>query len=72
MPLPTGFAEASTTALPLYCVERGGFDAWRAVQLPVLGSWVDAQTFTAASGSLLLLPGEKGGEATLGIADIDG
>jgi leucyl aminopeptidase len=70
MPLPTGFAEASPTALPLYCVERGGFDAWRAVQLPALGSWSDAQTFTAASGSLLLLPGENGiAGAVLGIGD---
>jgi leucyl aminopeptidase len=70
MPLPTGFAEASATALPLYCIERGGFDAWRAAQLPALGSWIDAQTFTAASGSLLLLPDEKGiAGAVLGIGD---
>jgi leucyl aminopeptidase len=75
MPLPTGFAEASATALPLYCIERAGFDAWRAAHLPAtqwegMGSWIDAQTFNAASGSLLLLPGEKGiAGAVLGIGD---
>ena len=70
MTLPAGFAPASDTALPLYCIERTGFDVWRAAQLPALGSWIDAQTFTAASGSLLLLPGENGiAGAVLGIGD---
>ena len=70
MTLPDCFASASDQALPLYCVERTGFDAWRRLQLPALGSWVDAQTFTAVSGSLLLLPGENGiAGAVLGIGD---
>ena len=68
--LPACFVSAADDALPLYCVERTGFDAWRQAQLPALGSWVDAQTFTAASGSLLLLPGENGiAGAVLGIGD---
>jgi len=70
MTLPDCFASAYDQALPLYCVERTGFDAWRRLQLPALGSWVDAQTFTAASGSLVLLPGENGiAGAVLGIGD---
>ena len=64
------FASACDQALPLYCVERTGFDAWRSLQLPALGSWIDAQTFTAVSGSLLLLPGDNGiAGAVLGIGD---
>jgi len=70
MNLPHGFAAASDKSLPLYCIERTGFDAWRKLQLPAHGSWVDAHTFTAASGSLLLLPGEHGvAGAVLGIGD---
>jgi leucyl aminopeptidase len=68
--IPDCFAEASDKALPLHCVERGAFDEWRRLQLPALGSWIDAHTFTGASGSLLLLPGENGIEgAVLGIGD---
>ncbi|UHQ20227.1 leucyl aminopeptidase family protein [Lysobacter sp. KIS68-7] len=67
---PDCFAERSDTALPLHVIERSGFDEWRRLQLPALGSWIDAQTFTAVSGSLLLLPGENGiAGAVLGIGD---
>ena len=52
MRLPECFATSATDALPLYCVERTGFDDWRALQLPELGSWIDAHTFTATSGSV--------------------
>lgn len=70
MTLPDCFATAHDKALPLHIVERTGFDEWRRLQLPEIGSWIDAQTFTASSGSLLLLPGEKGiGGAVLGIGD---
>lgn len=65
-----GFAPKGTTGLPLYCVERTGFDAWRELQLPELGGWVDAHAFSAASGSVLLLPGDGGiAGAVLGIGD---
>jgi leucyl aminopeptidase len=73
--LPAGFTTASDKSLPLYCVAHGGFDDWRKQQLPAHGSWIDAQTFNAASGSLLLLPGaHASGEhgvagAVLGIGD---
>lgn len=70
MNLPTGFAPDSRNALPLYCVQRTGFDDWRKAQAPGIGQWIDAQTFDAASGSLLLLPGEGGiAGAVLGIGD---
>jgi len=69
------FATGSERALPLHVVERGGFDAWRQLQLPTLpfggtAGWLDAQRFEAASGSLLLLPGDDGiAGAVLGIGD---
>jgi leucyl aminopeptidase len=67
--LPACFADTGE-GLPLYCVERSGFDDWRRLQLPALGSWIDAQTFGAASGSLLLLPGDNGiAGAVLGLGD---
>jgi leucyl aminopeptidase len=75
MSLPTGFTSTTDKSLPLHCIARSGFDAWRAQQLPALqssalGSWIDAHTFDAASGSLLLLPGEHGiAGAVLGIGD---
>jgi leucyl aminopeptidase len=69
-PIPDCFVAGADKALPLYCVERTGFDDWRRLQVPALGSWIDAQTFTGASGSLLLLPGEDGlAGAVLGIGD---
>ncbi len=70
MNLPTGFASDRSKALPLYCVQRTGFDDWRKTQTPGIGQWIDAQTFDAASGSLLLLPGDDGiAGAVLGIGD---
>ncbi|TWI01820.1 leucyl aminopeptidase [Luteimonas cucumeris] len=70
MNLPTGFVSDSDNALPLYCVQRTGFDDWRKAQTPAIGQWIDAQTFDAASGSLLLLPGDHGiAGAVLGIGD---
>jgi len=67
---PTGFSYERSHALPLYCVQRTGFDDWRKAQTPGIGQWIDAQTFDAASGSLLLLPGDNGiAGAVLGIGD---
>jgi leucyl aminopeptidase len=64
------FATASERTLPLHVVERAGFDAWRQLQLPAHGLWIDAQQFAAASGSVLLLPGDGGiAGAVLGIGD---
>jgi leucyl aminopeptidase len=65
-----GFAPPGTKGLPLYCVERTGFDAWRQLQVPEIGSWIDAHSFTGVSGSVLLLPGDGGiAGAVLGVGD---
>ena len=70
MNLPTGFAEASSTALPLHVLEREQFATWREGLAPALQSWVDAQQFMAAAGALVLLPGEQGiAGAAIGIGD---
>ena len=70
MRLPECYVADAADALPLYCVERTDFDDWRGLQLPAVGSWIDAHTFNATSGSLLLLPGEHGlAGAVLGIGD---
>ncbi|MCY7354158.1 MAG: leucyl aminopeptidase family protein, partial [Lysobacter sp.] len=70
MTLPHGFTSATTDAKPLYCVQRAGLNGWRQAQLPNVGSWIDAHTFDATSGSLLLLPGDDGiAGAVLGIGD---
>lgn len=62
---------ASDHALPLHLVQRDGLDAWRKAQLPAIGTWLDAQTFAAGAGSLVLLPGERGiAGAVLGVADL--
>lgn len=61
---------SSDNARALHCVQRAGLDEWRKAQLPAIGTWLDAQTFTASSGSLVLLPGDGGiGGAVLGVAD---
>ncbi|MGO4551187.1 M17 family metallopeptidase [Lysobacter sp. 2RAF19] len=65
-----GFAPPGTKGLPLYCVERTGFDAWRQLQVPEIGSWIDAHSFSGVSGSVLLLPGDGGiAGAVLGVGD---
>ena len=70
MNLPTGFAEASSSALPLHVLDPDQFAAWREGLAPALQSWVDAQQFVAAAGALVLLPGEQGiAGAALGIGD---
>jgi leucyl aminopeptidase len=64
------FASDSEAARTLHCVQTAALDEWRKAQLPQIGLWLDAHTFTAASGSALLLPGEGGVRgAVLGIAD---
>ncbi len=64
------YATASDTARPLYCVHSSGLDAWRQAQPSAIGQWLDAQSYTATSGSVLLLPGEGGiSGAVLGVSD---
>ena len=56
--------------LPFYCVRGEDFDAWRKLQLPAIGQWLDAQKYTASSGTLMLLPGDDGiASAVIGIGN---
>jgi leucyl aminopeptidase len=65
------YVSASGAARPLHVVRTGALDAWRAAQPPAIGQWLDAQSYTAASGSVLLLPGDQGiAGALLGVADL--
>ena len=70
-PLTQAFTASSSDAKPLHVVQGGQFDAWRKAQPPEVGQWTDAHTFTAGSGSTLLLPGTDGmAGAVLGVADL--
>ncbi|MGE8279210.1 MAG: leucyl aminopeptidase family protein [Stenotrophomonas sp.] len=60
----------SSNALPLYVLDRDGFNAWKAQQPAVMQAWAGAQQFNAAPGSVLLLPGDNGiAGAVLGVGD---
>lgn len=65
MSQPAGFTREANHALPLYIVRHAEFDDWRKLQVPAIGQWLDAQKFSAASGTLALLPGENGIEAAV-------
>ncbi len=69
--IPGFFASAdSAHALPLHAVTASGFAAWSAQQSAPLQAWLKAQGFSAAAGTVALLPGSEGlAGAVLGIAD---
>ncbi|MET0893946.1 MAG: leucyl aminopeptidase family protein [Pseudoxanthomonas sp.] len=70
MNLPSGFAASSASARPLQVLQAAQFDTWRDGLAPALQAWVEAQQFSAAAGTLLLLPGEHGlAGAAIGIGD---
>ena len=70
MTLPQGFATDSTSALPLYVLDRTQLAGWLAQQPASLAAWAQAQRFDAAPGSVLLLPGSDGlAGAVLGVGD---
>ena len=65
-----GFTATAEHALPLHAVTANGFAAWSARQSGPLQAWLKAQGFTAAAGTVALLPGSEGlAGAVLGIAD---
>ncbi len=67
---PSGFSDSDTGTRPLYLLEAADYAAWRSEQPPAQLQWLDAQCFTAAPGTLVLLPdGEGLGGAVLGIGD---
>ena len=71
MPLPTGFTDASASALPLHVVSRADFAAWRDAQPAHVGAWTQAQGFDGSAGSALTLPGADGqmAGAVIGVGD---
>ena len=70
MTLPTGFTDASSTALALHVLEHGQLAAWRGTQPAAVQAWLQAQQFACAPGSVVLLPGEDGiAGAAIGIGD---
>jgi leucyl aminopeptidase len=65
-----GFTDTADHALPLHAVTTSGFDAWSARQSAPLQAWLKAQGFTAAAGTVALLPGSDGlAGAVLGISE---
>ena len=65
-----GFTATADHALPLHAVTANGFAAWSAQQSVTLQAWLKAQGFTAAAGTVALLPGGEGlAGAVLGVAD---
>ncbi|MFT4192708.1 MAG: leucyl aminopeptidase family protein [Comamonas sp.] len=71
-PVRDGAAASALPVLPLQVLRADEWPAWRAGQPPAVSAWLDAQQFTAAPGSAVLLPavGEGGvGSAVLGVAD---
>ena len=65
-----GFIATADHALPLHMVTASGFAVWSAQQSAPLQAWLKAQGFTAAAGSVALLPGSEGlAGAVLGISD---
>ncbi len=70
MSLPNGFTTDSTHALPLHVLDRDGFAAWNAQQPAAVQAWLKSQQFSAAPGSVALLPGDNGlAGAVLGVGD---
>lgn len=70
MPLPNGLTDIAADTLPLHVLERAQFAEWCAGQPVAHAAWMKAQNFTAAAGSLLLLPGEGGvAGAVIGVGD---
>ena len=70
MTLPTGFAPDSTSALPLYVLDTTTFAAWRAGQSAAVAAYLQATGFTAAPGSVALVPGADGlAAAVIGVGE---
>jgi leucyl aminopeptidase len=64
------FTANTSNALPLHVLNAEQFPAWRETQTAAIQAWCDTQKFTAAPGSLLLLPNENGmAGAVIGIGD---
>ncbi|MET3008624.1 MAG: leucyl aminopeptidase family protein [Stenotrophomonas koreensis] len=70
MTLPAGFTAPTDNALPLYVLDSTGLAAWRATQPAAVAAYLDATGFTAAAGSVALIPGADGlAAAAIGVGD---
>ncbi|WP_141454156.1 leucyl aminopeptidase family protein [Pseudoxanthomonas sp. z9] len=70
MNLSPGYTQDSSQARPLHVVERGGWESWRDAQPAAVRAWLEAQNYTAAPGTLALLPGDDGlAGAIIGVGD---
>ena len=65
MNLPNGFAPASADALPLHVLDAATLPAWLASQPAAVASFLQASGFSAAPGSVALVPGDNGIAAAL-------
>ncbi len=63
MSLPSCFASAAdaASACPIMVIDKPGFAAWRDAQDSTLRAWLEANAFSAATGSWLLVPDANGG-----------
>ncbi|KRG86840.1 cytochrome C oxidase subunit II, partial [Stenotrophomonas acidaminiphila] len=64
------FTSDSAGALPLHVLDKATFAAWLDAQPAATQAWLSSQQFTAAPGSVALLPGSDGlAGAVLGVGD---
>ncbi len=52
------FSTKAAGAVPVHLVDTAQFTAWKSAQDPSVGAWLDMLGFTAASGSVAVVPGE--------------
>ncbi len=65
-----GFTSDANNALPLHVLDKASFAAWLDAQPAATQAWLKSQQFTAAPGSVALLPGDDGlAGAVLGVGD---
>ncbi len=58
--MPLRFAQASDTTIPLYPIDKDGFEGWLAAQGEATRAWLAAVGFKPAIGGSALVPGPDG------------
>ena len=65
-----GFTASTDSALPLYVLDTTTFAAWRDAQPAAVAAFLGATGFSAAPGSVALIPGDNGlAAAVIGVGD---
>ena len=65
-----GFSASTDGALPLYVLDTTTFAAWRDAQDASVAAFLSATGFTAAAGTVALIPGANGlAAAVIGVGD---